>query len=169
MSICLVILSSILTQYTYIGILSINNGSKKTLNKKQYMKKLLLAALLILANISYSQFANKGCGWEFRSTRNALVHMGSRQGTWRSGSIELYYNETCEKFLRICYVNGSNEYYYPVSESPVNTDRTLGGDTYYIYSLRDYITKESIKLQIIYSNPPVIRVHYKDAYIEYYE
>jgi hypothetical protein len=169
MFICLVILSSNLTQYTYIGILSINNGLKTILNKKQYMKKLLLAALLILANTGYSQFSNRGCGWEFRSTRNAFVNTETRQSAWRSGRIELYYNETCEKFLRICYVNGSNEYYYAVTESPVSSSRTLDGDLYYTYNLRDYSTKELIKLQIIYSNPPIVRVHYKDAYIEYHE
>lgn len=133
------------------------------------MKKLLLIALVILANTSYSQFSNRGCGWEFRSKNNASVSLMTKEVTWRRGSIELYYNETCEKFLRVCYADGSNEYYYPVSESPVTTSRTLDGDTYNSYKLRDYITKESITLQIIYSNPPLIRFHYRDAYIEYHE
>jgi hypothetical protein len=51
----------------------------------------------------------------------------------------------------------------------VSSSRTLDGDLYYTYNLRDYSTKELIKLQIIYSNPPIVRVHYKDAYIEYHE
>jgi hypothetical protein len=133
------------------------------------MKKLLLIALVILANTGYSQFSNKGCGWEFKSKNNASVDLITKQSTWRKGSIELYYNETCEKYFRICYVNGSNEYYYPVSESPVTTSRTIEGDVYYSYRLIDYITKEYVTLQIIYSNPPVIRLHYRSDYIEFHE
>lgn len=133
------------------------------------MKKLLLIALFILSNTSYSQFSNKGCGWEFRSKSNVTVNIFTKIPTQRYGNVELYYNETCEKFLRVCYVNGSNDYYYPVSESPKTISRTLDGDIYYTYILMDYITKESIKLQIIYSNPPIIRIHYRDDYIEFHE
>ena len=87
----------------------------------------------------------------------------------RKGSIELYYNETCEKFLRLCYVNGSNDYYYPVSESPMTNNKTNDGADYYTYRLRNSITKDFITLQIIYYNPPINRIHYKDDYIEFHE
>ena len=133
------------------------------------MKKLLLIALVILANTSYSQFSNKGCGWEFRSKNNASVSSITKEVIWRKGSIELYYNETCEKFLRLCYVDGSNDYYYPISESPMTNNKTNDGANYYTYRLRNSVTKDFITLQIIYYNPPIIRIHYKDDYIEFHE
>jgi len=136
--------------------------------KNKVMKKLLLIVLVILANVSYSQFSNKGCGWKYQSTQNVTYYTDGRPKEYRNGNIELYYNETCEKFLRICYVNGSNEYYYPTSESPIVTDRTVGGYVYNLYNLKDYVTNQVINLQIIYSTPAVIRIHYSDGYVEFY-
>lgn len=133
------------------------------------MKKLLLIALFILANTSYSQFSNKGCGWEFRSKSNVNVNLNTEEKTWRYGNIELHYNETCEKSLRICYVNKVNEYYNSVSERYVGTNITIDGNVYYLYEFREQINRESITLQIIYSNPPVIRIHYQNNYIEFHE
>jgi hypothetical protein len=132
------------------------------------MKKLLLLTFIILTNISYSQFANKGCGWEYKSTQNVTYFTDGRPKLYRNGNVELYYNETCENYLRICYVDGSNEYYYPTKESPVVTDKTIGGYVYNLYKLKQYVTKEVIYLQIIYSNPAVIRIHYGDGYNEFY-
>lgn len=145
------------------------------------IRKLLLVTLIILTNTCYSQFLTKGCGWEFRSKNNISFHSITKKRTWNRGNIELYYNETCERSLKICYIKGSKqesyhfqdigliEYYIPVNESPVTADRIVNGVGYNTYKLREHTTKEPITLQIIYSNPPVIKVQYQNDYIEFYE
>ncbi len=135
------------------------------------MKKLtlLLIATLVLCLSSYAQMESKGCGWVFRSTKNVLYTKSDDYKRRATGNIEIYYDETCEKYLRICYVNGKNEYYYPASEKPIKRGATGGGEEYNLYKLRDARTKEVVYLQIIKGEfDTTIRLHYSDGYAEFY-
>ena len=124
--------------------------------------------LLTLSLTSYSQIESKDCGWVYKSTQNVTYYTDNRPKNHRTGNIELYYNQTCENYLRICYVDGSNEFYYPVSENSIQSSETKGGYPYNLYRLKDFQTNKSVLLQIIYSNPTVIRLHYGDGYVEFY-
>jgi hypothetical protein len=130
------------------------------------MKKLLITISLFLAFQSVeAQYSNIGYGWMFTSTRQ--FNHGIGQNLF--GVVKVYWNVRNNNIFEIHFSNGViKRYEINASLNGPKKGYTGDGEFYTKVHLSNIDGSGYIGVQMVDAEPPYIRMHYGDTFVDLY-